>query len=103
MIEPVKNFEIDHYTGTWYEVARYPHRFEKNLSNVTATYTLNENGSVKVLNRGFNVVSCEWKSTEGKAFFKKDPSLGLLKVTFSGRFTENTKSSDWTRKTIPML
>jgi apolipoprotein D and lipocalin family protein len=82
MLEPVAGFEIDRFTGRWYELARYPHRFEKNLSNVTATYTLNDDGSVDVVNRGYNVVSLEWKTAKGKAYFKKDPSLGLLKVTF---------------------
>lgn len=86
MIKPVEGFEIHRYTGKWYEIARYPHRFEKNLSNVTATYTLNDDGSVGVLNRGFNVVSHKWKSARGKALFKEDPSLGLLKVSFFGPF-----------------
>jgi len=82
MLKPVDGFDINKYTGTWYEIARYPHRFEKNLSNVTATYTLNQKGYVEVLNRGFNTVSGEWKDAAGKAYFKKDISLGLLKVTF---------------------
>ncbi len=82
MIRPVEGFDINRYTGTWYEIARYPNRFERNLSNVTATYALRDDGSVDVLNRGFNTVKGEWKSAEGRAFFKSDPSLGLLKVTF---------------------
>jgi len=82
MIQPVEGFDVQRYAGTWHEIARYPHRFEKNLSCVTATYTLNDDGSVGVINRGFNVVTGEWSSAKGKALFKKEPTIGLLKVTF---------------------
>ncbi|MCB2199498.1 lipocalin family protein [bacterium] len=82
LIEPVDRFEVNRYTGRWYEIARYPHRFEKDLSRVTATYTLNEDGSLDVVNRGYNEVSKEWKSARGKAYFKEEPTLGLLKVSF---------------------
>ncbi|MFT7402421.1 MAG: apolipoprotein D and lipocalin family protein [Hydrogenophaga sp.] len=48
----VSPFDLQRYLGTWFEVARLDHRFERGLSRVSATYSLNAGGSVKVLNRG---------------------------------------------------
>lgn len=50
-IPVVKNFEAKRYMGTWHEIARLPQRFERDLKDVTATYSL-ENGSLIVVNRG---------------------------------------------------
>ena len=85
-IKPVDNFQIDQYLGTWYEIARLDHSFEKGLSNVTAQYSLREDGGVKVINRGFSKDKQEWKVSEGKAYFVNDKSKGHLKVSFFGPF-----------------
>ena len=85
-IVAVKNFNIDRYLGKWYEVARFDFRFERDLNNTTATYTMMDNGSVKVVNRGFNYKSKEWKEAVGKAKFVEDPSVARLKVSFFGPF-----------------
>lgn len=82
----VKNFDKARYLGTWYEIARFDFRFEKDLDNTTATYTLNENGTIKVLNKGFNYVTKQWKDAEGKAKFAGDPTVAMLKVSFFGPF-----------------
>lgn len=66
-IEPVTGFDPERYLGTWYEIARLDHSFEEGLSQVTAEYTLNEDGSVKVVNRGYNQAKGEWKEAEGRA------------------------------------
>ena len=84
--EPVKNFSLEQYLGTWYEVARMDHKFERGLSNVTAEYSLRDDGGVRVLNRGFNTSKDEWVEAEGKAFFIGDTSTGQLKVSFFGPF-----------------
>ena len=42
--------DLKRYQGLWYEIARFPNRFEEGCAGVTAEYTLNEDGSVKVLN-----------------------------------------------------
>lgn len=84
--EPVKNFSLEQYLGTWYEVARMDHRFERGLSNVTANYSLRDDGGVRVLNRGFNAGKGEWNEAEGKAYFVDDTSTGQLKVSFFGPF-----------------
>ncbi len=83
---PVKNFDVSRYLGVWYEVARLDHRFERDLNNVTANYSLNDNGTIKVVNRGFNFVNEEWKEATGKAKFVGEPTEARLKVSFFGPF-----------------
>ena len=82
----VKPFAIEKYMGTWYEVARMDFRFEKNLNNVTATYSLNENGTIRVDNRGYNTVKKEWKQAIGKAKPNGGADVAMLKVSFFGPF-----------------
>lgn len=85
-IEPVTGFELDRYLGNWYEIARLDHRFERNLSHVTATYSIRPEGGVRVINRGFKAGTGEWEQAEGKAFFVAEPTVGRLKVSFFGPF-----------------
>lgn len=85
-IQPVENFQLERYLGKWYEIARLDHSFERGLSNVTAEYTLKEDGSVKVLNRGFLDEKKIWKQAEGKASFVENKEKGYLKVSFFGPF-----------------
>jgi len=53
-IQPVDEFELNRYLGTWYEIARLDHSFERGLEQVTANYSLRDDGGVKVINKGFN-------------------------------------------------
>jgi apolipoprotein D and lipocalin family protein len=85
-IQPVDDFEINRYLGTWYEIARLDHPFEKGLDNVTANYTLRKDGGINVINRGFSAKEQEWKEAQGKAYFVDDKSKGHLKVSFFGPF-----------------
>lgn len=85
-IEPVKNFELNKYLGTWYEIARFDHSFEEGLEAVSAQYSLLEDGGVSVTNRGFNPEEGEWEEAKGKAYFVDDESVGHLKVSFFGPF-----------------
>lgn len=55
----VSPFEKDRYLGLWYEIARKDFKFERNLNNTTAEYSLNEDGSIKVVNRGYNVIALD--------------------------------------------
>ena len=82
----VKPFNIKKYLGTWYEIARFDFRFERNLNNTTAEYSLNDNGTVKVINRGYNYKTGKWKQVVGKAKFVSDPEEAKLKVSFFGPF-----------------
>lgn len=85
-IQPVKEFELNRYLGRWYEIARLEHSFEKGMSNVTADYSLGEDGSVKVINRGYLADKQAWKQAEGIAYFMQQPDVGYLKVSFFGPF-----------------
>ena len=82
----VDGFRLERYLGTWYEIARLDNRFEKNLGQVSAEYSLREDGKVKVMNRGYDAEKGEWKSIEGKAVFVGDVTVGALKVSFFGPF-----------------
>jgi apolipoprotein D and lipocalin family protein len=82
-METVKNVDITRYVGTWYEIARFPHSFEKGLVGVTATYTLRENGRITVLNQGYkHNLSGNLKQTRGVAKIPDPNSPGRLKVKF---------------------
>ncbi|MEH6634039.1 MAG: lipocalin family protein [Halioglobus sp.] len=85
-IKPVDDFQLDRYLGTWYEIARLDHSFERGLSRVTADYSIAEDGGVRVLNRGFSQEEQEWNVAQGKAYFVGDDSTGHLKVSFFGPF-----------------
>lgn len=85
-IKPVENFKLDKYLGKWYEIARLDHSFERGLNKVTATYSLKDDGGVKVLNRGFDTEDKEWSEAEGKAYFVEEENKGYLKVSFFGPF-----------------
>lgn len=85
-VTAVSPFEKEKYLGKWYEIARLDFVFEKDLNNTTAEYTLNDNGSIKVLNRGYNVKKKEWKESIGKAKFINDEKVAMLKVSFFGPF-----------------
>jgi apolipoprotein D and lipocalin family protein len=47
----IKNFDPDKYLGKWYEIARFDYRFEKNMNQVTATYSKNPDGTIKVITK----------------------------------------------------
>lgn len=83
---PVQNFELSRYLGKWYEIARLDFRFEKDLDHTTAFYSLNKNGTVKVVNRGFDVKKNKWTEANAKAKFRGERSVGALKVSFFGPF-----------------
>ncbi len=82
----VDDFEVDRYLGTWYEIARLDHRFERDLDQVTATYSKRDDGGITVINRGYDTIRQIWKESEGKAYFVDSPDQGQLKVSFFGPF-----------------
>ena len=85
-VSPVIGFDIDRYLGTWYEIARLDHSFERGLEKVTAEYSLRDDGGIKVVNKGFDSKKNIWKETIGKAYFIDDSDIGRLKVSFWGPF-----------------
>ncbi|MCE7915275.1 MAG: lipocalin [Nitrosomonas sp. PRO4] len=85
-VQPVTDFNLDRYLGKWYEIARLDHSFERGLSQVTAEYSVRDDGGVSVLNRGFSASDSKWKEAVGKAYFVNSDSEGYLKVSFFGPF-----------------
>jgi apolipoprotein D and lipocalin family protein len=85
-IEPVANFNLREYLGKWYEIARLDHPFERGLEQVTAEYSLRDDGGIKVVNRGFSAPKGKWKKIEGRALPAGSPDVGHLKVSFFGPF-----------------
>jgi len=80
---PAQKIELSKYLGTWYEIARIPNWFEKELVGVTATYTLKDNGEIKVLNQGYKkTLTGEKKVAEGRAWVPDKNQPGRLKVSF---------------------
>lgn len=82
----VTPFDVRRYEGKWYEIARLDHRFERGLTDISATYTRQPDGSVRVINRGYDGEDREWNQAEGRAFFTGDSQRGSLKVSFFGPF-----------------
>lgn len=78
----VAPFDLERYLGTWYEIARLDHRFERGLSRVLAKYSKRPDGGIDVLNRGYNSTTEEWKEVSGRAYPLGSPQTASLKVTF---------------------
>ncbi len=79
----VSKVDLNRYMGTWYEIARFPHSFEKDLAGVTATYTLRDDGRIDVLNQGYqNNLDGKLKKAKGKAKMPDPEKPGRLKVSF---------------------
>ncbi len=77
---PVEEFDLSRYLGQWYEIARFDSRFERDLISVTAHYSLNPDGSIKVINRGYNTRKESWGENEAKAVTTRH--VGRLRVSF---------------------
>ena len=79
-VPAVKNFDVKSYMGTWYEIARLLNSFQKGMTRVKANYTLNPDGSVKVVNTGMK--EGEKRSITGKAWLAGAKDEGELRVRF---------------------
>ena len=79
----VKHLDVEKYLGTWYEIARFPHSFEKGLVGVTATYSLRKDGKIRVVNQGFKeTLDGKLSTAEGKAKIPDLNKPSRLKVSF---------------------
>lgn len=78
----VKALDLNQYLGEWYELARFDHSFERGMQQCTANYSLQDNGTIKVINRGRR--DGKWKTSEGKVKVTSEP--GVLRVSFFGPF-----------------
>ena len=79
----VKDLDIERYLGTWYEIARYDHRFERGLVGTTANYSFREDGMIRVVNKGFKgSLDGERSEAVGKAKIPDPDVPSKLKVSF---------------------
>ncbi|WP_171973180.1 lipocalin family protein [Saccharicrinis aurantiacus] len=79
----VKKLDIDKYLGKWYEISRFDHSFERGMEGVTATYSMRDDGKIKVLNAGYkNGLDGKYSSAEGKAYIPNKAEPAKLKVSF---------------------
>jgi apolipoprotein D and lipocalin family protein len=85
-VAPAQDFDVNRYLGQWYEIARLDHSFERGLEQISAEYSLRDDGGIKVINRGFSLKENQWREAEGKAYFVDKPNEGYLKVSFFGPF-----------------
>lgn len=84
-LQPVSGFDVDRYMGTWYEIARLDHPFERGLTDISAEYARTGN-KVSVINRGFNPEKNVNEVARGRAKFIGPPDVASLKVSFFGPF-----------------
>ena len=76
----VTDFDLKRYMGRWYELARYDHRFERNMVQCEAFYTLHPDGKVEVRNTGLDTTTGKPHTSIGKA--KAGKHTGQLRVSF---------------------
>lgn len=79
-IPVVPALDVARYCGKWYEIARMPNFFEKDLTDVRAVYTLLENGKIQVVNSGIKAGKIQ--QIKGTAKFASKEKNGHLKVSF---------------------
>jgi apolipoprotein D and lipocalin family protein len=82
-LKTVNRVDVARYMGTWFEIAKFPQRFEKGLVGVTANYALLPNGKVRVLNRGYKGdLNGKLQTAKGKARIVDPLTNAKLKVSF---------------------
>jgi apolipoprotein D and lipocalin family protein len=82
-LETVDSVDVEEYLGRWYEIARFPHGFEKNIVGAMAEYSLREDGKIKVVNSGYrNSLDGEFVQVEAVAWVPDPAKPGALKVEF---------------------
>ncbi|MBP9477002.1 MAG: lipocalin family protein [Sebaldella sp.] len=79
----LEEFDESKFLGKWYEIGRIDYFFQKNIINSIAEYSLNENGTIKVINKGYNIKKDKEVTAEGHAVIK---GKGRLKVYFNPFF-----------------
>ncbi|WP_114941512.1 lipocalin family protein [Mucilaginibacter endophyticus] len=78
----VDPFDKERYLGKWNEVARLPNLIEKDLHDLTEEYSLNEDGTIKVVTRAFNPVKNKAVEATGTIKFKSSQTRGQLEVAY---------------------
>jgi len=79
-LKPIQNFDPDRYMGTWYEIARLDHWFERNQEEVQITYSFDEDGDIRIQTQC--IEEGEPQESNGWAKFTDERSVGSLKISF---------------------
>ncbi len=86
----VERLDMQRYLGRWYEIARFPHRFERTLVGVTAEYSPRSDGRIQVVNSGFtNDLGGPYRQARGTAWVPDPRRPAALKVRFFWPFSGN--------------
>ena len=80
-LQTVEKVDLERYLGTWYEIARYEHFFEKDCKNVSANYSIMNEETIKVINKCTKIQTNEKKEAMGRAY-AIDETNSKLKVSF---------------------
>jgi len=87
-LDLVDEVDVNRYLGRWYEIARFPHGFEKNIVGATAEYSLRDDGKIQVINSGFKkTLDGPYTQVKAVAWVPNPERPGALKVRFFRLFT----------------
>lgn len=87
-LEVVPYVDLNRYTGTWYEIARYPHKFQAGCTGSKATYAMRNDGKLSVLNECYEESGrSKLRSAKGKAWVVDTMTNAKLKVSFFWPFS----------------
>lgn len=87
-LETVPSVDLSRYTGAWYEIGRYPHRFQEGCVGSRATYTAREDGKISVLNECYEgSFTGRLRNAKATAKVVDTKTNAKLKVTFFWPFS----------------
>ncbi|MHC4938426.1 MAG: lipocalin family protein [Planctomycetota bacterium] len=86
-LRSVPELDLNRYLRTWHEIAKYPVSFERGMTDVTATYSLREDGKIRVENAGYR--DGKRKSAKARAWVPDPKRPAELKVSFFWPFRAN--------------
>ena len=93
-VQTVSSVDLKRYSGKWYEIARYPNKFQRKcVGNTTATYTTKTDGKIAVVDQ------CVMKDgtigkAEGEAKITDTASNAKLEMSFASKY-KSFLSTDW--------
>lgn len=86
-LETVPQVDLQRYLGRWYEIARYPNRFQQGCQESRADYSLRDDGDIEVLNSCRDADSGAVRQAKGRAWVVDSTSNARLKVSFFWPFS----------------
>ena len=87
----VEDFDFERFSGTWYVAAHVPSPFAGRLIYMTTEYCANEDGSVRLVTRGWNTKKKEWQVEENKGQFHESEGEGWFDLDCDNPFHQTRK------------